>query len=186
MKPPAPTVEQLLDGGDRRSLGRVARVVTRVKRNPMLLPDIVAALRSPRPVIAMRAADALEKISRRTGESLAPFRRMLVSTIERTTDPAVRWNLIQCLPRLQHSRAAMRRLARKLEIWYLTDSSVLVRLASLDACVMLANQDPALLPMAERLVRQALVEPSAALRARARRLMAGGLIDAERPGKDEV
>ncbi|MGH7604091.1 MAG: hypothetical protein ACRENK_08865 [Gemmatimonadaceae bacterium] len=55
MKSPAPTVEEMLDGGDRRSIGQVTRLVARVRRNPALLAHVIAAIRSRRPLVAMRA-----------------------------------------------------------------------------------------------------------------------------------
>ena len=170
-KPSAPSVEDMLDGGDRRSLGQVSRLVARVRRNPALLPQIIAALRSPRPLVAMRAADAVEKISRRRADSLVPYRRRLINATVRTHDPVARWNLIQCLPRLEFGRPAAMRLARRMEVWYLTDQSAIVRTSALDACVALARQEPAIEPIAERLVSKALTAPSPAVRARARRLV---------------
>ncbi|HXT14274.1 MAG TPA: hypothetical protein VN706_01505 [Gemmatimonadaceae bacterium] len=171
-KSSAASVERALDGGDRRSVGQVAQLVRRVRRNPAMLGDVVAALASPRPLVAMRAADALEKISRDDPNCLAPFRRRLIDVCVRTGDPVVRWNLIQCLPRLRHRRPALLRLTRQLEVWLMTDPSAIVRATALDACVALAERDAELRPFGERLVAEALAAPSASLRARARRLSA--------------
>lgn len=170
MKSPARTVEQMLDGGDRRSIGQVTKIVTRARRDPSVIPDVVAALRSSRPLVAMRAADALEKISRRTPTCLAPYRRQVISVAVHTKDPVVRWNLIQCFPRVPHSRPVLRRLVRRLEVWYLNDRSAIVRVAALEACVALASGDEMLDVLSRRLVADALTAPSAAVRARARRL----------------
>lgn len=160
----------MLDGGDRRSIGRVGSLVARVRRQPALLPDVVAALRSLRPLVAMRAADALEKISRRRPDQVASYRRQLLRATVGTTDPVVRWNLIQLLPRLTHDRPAMKRLARRLEVWYLKDPSAIVRASALEGIVALAGREEAIRPLAERIVAEALTAPSAAVRARARRL----------------
>ena len=86
----APTIEQLLDVGDRRSIAGVGRVVTRVLRNRALLPELVAALRSHRSLAPLRAADALEKISRRHPDCLAPYRRRPINAAIKTADPVVR------------------------------------------------------------------------------------------------
>lgn len=163
-------IEQLLDGGDRRSIGQVRRVVRRAARDASIVGDVVAALRSPRPLVCMRAADALEKISRRDAAALRAHRRKLLHAAARTADPVVRWNLIQLLPRLDHGRTAIRRLARRLEVWFLTDASAIVRVSALEAVVALAKRDASLEPLASRMVAEGLTAPIASVRARARRL----------------
>lgn len=58
-------IEQALTGGDRRSIGGVSLVVARALRDQSLVSHLVRALRSKSPLVPMRAADALEKLSRR-------------------------------------------------------------------------------------------------------------------------
>lgn len=53
-----------LRGGDRRSIGKVGEVVGAVQKKPDLFKDLVAGLFEADPVVRMRAADAMEKISR--------------------------------------------------------------------------------------------------------------------------
>lgn len=67
-----------LAGGDRRSIGAVHSVVAQTLRDPSLVQDLVAALRSPDPVVPMRAADALEKISRHHSDWLIKYRARLL------------------------------------------------------------------------------------------------------------
>jgi hypothetical protein len=96
------------------SVGQVSRVVRRATRDATVVPALVAALRSKRPLVRLRAADALEKISRRDAKAVGVYRRQLIHAVARTSDPVVRWNLIQLLPRLSHDRNAMRRRTRRL------------------------------------------------------------------------
>jgi len=170
MPSPAADIETLLGGGDRRSLGQSRQLVLRARKDPRVVAALIVALRSRHALIALRAADALEKITRENPASLAPFRRQVVAASSATSDPIVRWNLIQCLPRLPHSAAALRRIARRLEVWYLNDKSVIVRVSALDACVELARHTPSLEALARRLVADAVSGPSAAVRARGRLL----------------
>jgi len=168
-----PGIEALLDGGDRRSVGQVGRVVRRATRDATVVAALVAALRSKRPLVRLRAADALEKISRRDAKPLGSYRRQLTHAVARTSDPVVRWNLIQLLPRIPHDRDAMRRLARRLEAWFLSDASAIVRVSALDAVAAFARQDAMLEPLAQRMVLAGLTSPMASVRARARRLDPG-------------
>jgi hypothetical protein len=165
-----PRLEEVLGGGDRRSIGQVGLVVARLRRQPALLAEVVAAVRSSKPLVAMRAADALEKLSRARADQLAPYRTRLLRAAVATRDPVVRWNLIQLLPRLPCGRPAETRLARRLEVWYLTDRSAIVRASALEAIVELTTRNESVQPVADRMMADALTAPSAAIRARARRL----------------
>ena len=169
-----PGIEDLLDGGDRRSVGEVGRVVRRATRDATVVAALVAALRSKRPLVRLRAADALEKISRRDAKPLGLYRRQLTHAVAHTADPVVRWNLIQLLPRIPHDRDAMRRVSRRLEVWFLSDASAIVRVSALEAVAAFARQDSSLEPLAQRMVLEGLTSPIASVRARARRLDRSG------------
>ena len=56
--------EEVLSGGDRRSIGEVAHVVRAIRGAPARLPELVDALGGPDAVVVLRAADALEKLGR--------------------------------------------------------------------------------------------------------------------------
>src|SRR4029077_16667487 len=67
---PSENILALLQGGDRRSIGRSVKVVTIVSKNPRLFPKLIAGLWSADPLVRIRAADAAEKITRRNRELL--------------------------------------------------------------------------------------------------------------------
>ena len=52
-----------LRGGDRRSIGNVDEVVTAVQKKPDLFKDLVGGLFDEDPVVRMRTADAMVKLS---------------------------------------------------------------------------------------------------------------------------
>jgi len=58
-----------LTGGDRRSIGRTGEVVAAVLGEPSLFGVLLSGLWSSDPLVRMRAADALEKITRKHEES---------------------------------------------------------------------------------------------------------------------
>lgn len=158
----------LLAGGDRRSLAQSARAVRLILDDRRRVNELVAALHSRDPLIAMRAADVCEKISRRRPQWLAVHRAWLVQRMLSTTDPVIRWNLIQVMPRLNHGPRSLQRLVRRLTAWFWNDPSALVRVAALTAVVELGEAVPDVAPMARELLDEARSSPSAAIRARAR------------------
>ena len=64
-----------LRGGDRRSIGKVAEVVSAVRKTPDLFNDLVTGLFEEDPLVRMRAADAMEKISSDNPEFLQPSQK---------------------------------------------------------------------------------------------------------------
>ena len=70
-----------LGGGDRRSIGRSDEVVADILADPSLFDLIFDAIASDDPVIGMRAADAVEKVTARRPELLRPYKRRLLTEL---------------------------------------------------------------------------------------------------------
>lgn len=166
-----PELRHLLAGGDRRSLAHATRAVRLILEDRRQVKQLIAALDSKDPLIAMRAADVVEKISRRRPEWVAAYRTRLVRRMLATPDPVIRWNLIQVMPRLHHGPRAVQRLVHHLTVWFWSDASALVRVAALTAIVELGHRNLAVAPVARLLLEEARVSESAAVRARARRFI---------------
>jgi len=62
--------QDLLAGSDRRSIGRANEAVTAVERDPARFEKLWDCLKNQDPIVRMRAADALEKITRKDAMSL--------------------------------------------------------------------------------------------------------------------
>jgi hypothetical protein len=74
-----------LRGGDRRSIGKVGEVVTAVRKKPDLFKELLTGLFDADPVVRMRAADAMEKISLDNPQFLQPFKTELIRLAQRTS-----------------------------------------------------------------------------------------------------
>ncbi len=160
-----------LEGGDRRSIGRAAEVVADVSRDPRLFAVLLDGLDVDDPVVRMRAADALEKVSREQPELLAPFRDRLLALAAATGQNEVRWHLAQVLPRLELDRAARRAVVETLS-GYLSDGSRIVATCVMQAFADIAEVDEVLRPALLRRVEQLAASGSPAMRARGRKLLA--------------
>lgn len=90
-----------LRGGDRRSIGKVNEVVAAVHEKPDLFKDLVSGLFNENPVVCMRTADAMEKISLDEPHFLQPFKSQLIRLAQRTQQQELRWHLAQMIPRLK-------------------------------------------------------------------------------------
>ena len=89
-----------LRGGDRRSIGRVEEVVENVLGDASLFEPLLGGLFVDDPVVRMRAADAVEKITADRWELLQPHKSRLIRLAGDTGQQEVRWHIAQFIPRL--------------------------------------------------------------------------------------
>jgi len=72
-----------LTGGDRRSIGRVDEVVKEVLADPSLFEAVLVGMLHDDPLIRMRCADAVEKITVSHPEYLWPYKTRLIRKWQR-------------------------------------------------------------------------------------------------------
>lgn len=161
---------QKLRGGDRRSIGRVPEVVREVTKKPELAGELVVGIVSDDPIIRMRAADALEKVSKERPALLTPFKDVLLSAAADSDQQEVRWHLAQMLPRLDLSRKELDGVVSVLR-GYLSDKSSIVKVCALQALVELGARDRGLLSSLKPVIENACRHGSPAMRSRGRKLL---------------
>ena len=160
----------MLQGGDRRSKGRVDALAADALHDPGLVGELVEALLDPDELVRLRAADALEKASAERPEILAPHAAKMIGEAADLAQHDVRWHVAQMLPRLRLDVAGLRRAAEVLAVTLQCESRV-ARVMAMDALVQLAERAPRLRTTARSAVRRAFAEGSPAEKARARRLV---------------
>lgn len=163
-------ISALLDGADRRSIGRANEVIRLVLKNPKLFRELIASLWHENPLVRMRAADAAEKVSAQKPRLLDRYKSQLLGLLAETEQIEVRWHLAQMVPRLKLTARERQGAAAALR-HYLDDRSSIVRTWALNALVKLSRHDESLRPEAKQLVEEALHSGSAAMKARARKLL---------------
>jgi HEAT repeat protein len=161
----------MLSGGDRRSIGRVDEVIEFAARNPRKISALIDCLWDKDPIVRMRAADALEKISREQPSVLQSRKDDLLALANESTQQEVRWHLAVVLPRLQLIGAESRRIAGILQT-YLEDRSSIVKTFAMQGLVDLTNQNASLRPTVIEVLRMATRNGTPAMRARGRKLLA--------------
>jgi hypothetical protein len=140
--------------------------------DPRLIADLVHALDDEDSIVRRRAADIIEKTTRRHPEWLEPFRETLLRRVAARADgDDVLCRLIPLVPRLAPTGAELRTIGRSL--FALLDGAG----RQLQVCAMQALHDlTANRPRLRKRLRTALErkreEGSPAVRRRARRLLA--------------
>jgi hypothetical protein len=137
-------IEQLLSGGDPRSLYGVDQVIAAVLADPSALEALFECLFCDDAVVRMRAGDALEKIARIRPEVLAPFTRRLLSDVVDVDQPSIQWHLAQIFteieltpPQRRRAIAILKRNLERYEDWIVLN-------LTLDALAQFARDDPEL------------------------------------------
>ena len=160
----------LLQGGDRRTIGRSNQVAAMVLRDPKLFPELIRGLWSADPLVQMRAADAAEKVTRKNRDLLLPYKKELLGLMAEAQDQELRWHLAVMVPRLPLS-AKERDLVTALLTSYLEDRSSIVKTFALQGLADLAQADPGLRPIVIETLREATRIGTPAMKARGRKLL---------------
>ncbi len=164
-------IADMLSGGDRRSLGRVDEVIALLAQEPDRYRELVGCLWANDARVRMRAADALEKLSRTGAGTLLPFKAHLLGLMSETTQKEVRWHLALLVPRLRLTRLESQRVCALLQT-YLDDPSSIVKTFAMQGLADLSLQHPELRAGVIDLLRSLALRGTPAMRARGRILLA--------------
>lgn len=159
-----------LAGGDRRSIGRANDVVAEVLNDPSIFQVVFNGMLAKDPVIRMRAADAVEKITADHPELLQPYKQKLIREVARVEQQEVRWHVAQLISRLELNDRELRTVVEIL-LGYLSDKSSIVRTSVMQALADLAERTQELRPQVVKLLEELSKSGSPAMKSRGRRLL---------------
>ncbi len=160
-----------LRGSDRRSTGRSAEVVKDVLADPSLFDAVFNGMLDEDPVVRMRSADAVEKITARHPEYLVPYKRILIRRVAQVDQQEVRWHVAQLFSRLELA-ARERDDVVAILLSYLNDNSRIVKTFAMQALADLCEQDPRLRPSILPRLEELTQTGSPAMKSRGRKLLA--------------
>lgn len=130
--------EDILKGGDLRSVGKVDRVIHSIHTQKDF-DTLYKLLIHPDRVIAMRAADAIEKFTRKEPYYLTSHATDLIQLALSAKDKEFKWHLAQLLIRLPLSDTDTGTVWELLYIWASdTTESRIVRANALDGLAFLS------------------------------------------------
>lgn len=164
------SVRDRLASGPPRGLGCTNAIVAEALRAPESVAELVSATRDPRTVVTIRAANALDKIQREQPEAVAKHSHKLVRAALECEDLRTRWNLIEVIGRLPLHGSDLA-IAIDLMFEALRSNSGILRALAITGLAEYAQHDAELRKRVRIIVENALEDPSAATRARARKLL---------------
>ena len=160
-----------LTGKDRRSIGESNRVVAKVLADPGLFGVLFDGMLADDPLIRMRAADAVEKITLAHPEYLRSYKSKLIRQVAKVEQQEVRWHVALMFSRLTLTRKE-RRVVVGILLDYLKDESKIVKTFSMQALADIAEQDAVLRPSIVKLLEKLTRTGSPAMQSRGRKLLA--------------
>jgi hypothetical protein len=140
-----------------------------VRLEPRRTVELIECLWDADACVSMRAADALEKVSRENAGGLKSYKAALFDLFSEATQREVRWHLAVIIPRMRLSAAESLRAVEILE-GYLGDSST-VKTFAMQGLADLTRQHTNLRPRVLDLIRTLTRTGTAAMRARGRMLL---------------
>ena len=141
-------------------------------KQPGLFPEVIAAVTDENPIVRMRAADVAEKASRSSPMLLVDHKATLLGPVMKIDQQEVQWHLLPMLSRLPLI-CDEREQAFRFAMQCLDSPSRIVAVEALSAIFALAAGNESMQALAADAAARALDASSAALRARARKLLGG-------------
>ena len=160
-----------LKGGDLRSIGRAEEVVADILQNPALFGEVFEGMLNDDPLVRMRSADALEKVSSKHPEYLQPFKNRLINEVSQIKQQEVRWHVAQMFSYLEVSRVERDEMVKVLLSYLDTDRSKIVKVFSMQTLADLAEKDELIRPKVVRKIEEILETGSPAIVSRAKKLL---------------
>jgi hypothetical protein len=159
-----------LRGGDLRSKGAADEVARQAAENPSLVAEIVAGLKADEPVVRMRCADALEKVTRRRPEYLEHLRWHIREMLHPDQPKELLWHLVQMSPRVRWEREELAQVFEAVRTCLSSPSSI-VKVSAMQALWALTHQAPERRGEVRELVAKLSRNGTPAMKARAAKLL---------------
>jgi hypothetical protein len=151
-------------------IGQSDRVAAMVSDDATLFPELIAGLWSGEALVRMRAADAIEKVTRKHRELLQPYKKELLGLMAEAREQELRWHLAVMVPRLLLNAKERQAAVSWLE-GYLEDRSSIVKTFALQGLADMAEAEPRLRNGVVEILREATRNGTAAMKARGRKLL---------------
>jgi hypothetical protein len=162
---------QKLRGEDLRSIGKADEVVQDILNDPSLFQEVFEGMLNKDPVIRMRSADAIEKVSAKRPEYLRPFKSKLINQISKIEQQEVRWHTAQMFSYIETSKIERNKIIKILLSYIETDESKIVKTFSMQTLADFAEKDEQIKPRMINLIKGMIKRGSPAIVSRGKKLL---------------
>lgn len=160
----------LLLGKDLRTIAKSNEVVQSIQDQSSFDALFALLWHHERPLV-MRAADAVEKVTRTHREFLEPHRDQLLSLLKSAIHKELKWHVAQLVPRIALNEAELKEVWSVLNYWAKNpNESKIVRVNSLQGLSELVGRFPALQNGFDQTLHELDHEPIPSIQARIKKL----------------
>ncbi len=159
-----------LRGGDLRSIGRANEVVGDIEKNVSLFETVFKGLYDSDPIVRMRSADVIEKVTQKKPELLSNHTSEVISILATVEQQEVCWHIAQMIPRLKYTPEEEKEIVDGLNM-YLSHKSKIVRVSALEALTDLAEKNQTIVKEVIEIIKVQKATGSPALQSRGRKLL---------------
>lgn len=162
---------QKLRGDDLRSIGKADEVVQDILNDPSLFKEVFEGMLNKDPVIRMRSADAIEKVSVKHPEYLQPFKSKLINHVSKIEQQEVRWHVAQMFSYIETSKIERNKIIKILLSYIVTDESKIVKTFSMQTLADFAEKDEQIKPRRINMIKGVIKNGSPAIISRGKKLL---------------
>lgn len=159
-----------LRGGDLRSIGRSNEVARDIEKNVSLFETVFKGIYDSDPLIRMRSADVIEKVTQNKPELLSNHTSEVISILTTAKQQEVCWHMAQIAPRLAYSPNEENEIIKALKR-YLTHKSKIVRVSAMESLVNIAERNRSILNEVMEIIKMQEATGSPAIQVRGRKLL---------------
>ncbi len=170
MRRKIPDIIERLRGGDLRSIGKANEIVQEVKNNPVLFDTVFNGLSNDEPVVRMRAADVIEKVTRDKPELLTDYTSKVISILKVADQQEVCWHMAQIAPRLNYTSLEENRIIEILKA-YLMHKSKIVRVSAMESLAVIAENNNDIMSEVIDIIKVQIQDGGPAVQSRGRKLL---------------
>jgi len=163
---------QKLRGGDLRSIGKADEVVQDILKNPSLFKDCFEGMLNDDPIIRMRSADAIEKVSAKHPEYLQLFKSRLINEVSKIEQQEVRWHVAQMFSYIKINKKERDKIMKILLCYIEKEKSKIVQTFSMQTLADFAERDENIRPQIIKIIKSLMKKGSPATISRGNRLLA--------------
>ena len=167
-----------LRGGDLRSIGRANEVAHEVENNCTLFGAVFSGLYDSDPVVRMRSADVIEKVTKNKPELISGYTSQVISILASAKQQEICWHMAQVSPRLECSESEETELIKLLKKLLLHKSKI-VRVSAMDSLAVFAERNNSILNEVIEIIKVQQETGSPAVQSRGLKLL-------QRLGKKET
>lgn len=164
-------IMQKLRGDDLRSIGKADEVVQDILNDPSLFKELFEGMLNKDPVIRMRSADAIEKVSVKHPEYLQPFKSKLINHLSKIEQQEVRWHVAQMFSYIETSKIERNKIIKILLSYIETDESKIVKTFSMQTLADFAEKDEQIKPRMINLIKGMIKNGSPAIISRGKKIL---------------